>query len=206
MKVFEVVNKLEVLRGKSSLSASDKSDIQMMYREILDKDFLKTSCNDCYHDAIIEMYVYLKRNGKMKERSNYSLKNGVLLQMGFGSNEMYTNDNLTDEIAERYLSKNPKGILLFSVVPTDYEERVERRMSVQSEYDQDMLMSIIDTFKSGVSDKAVMDTYKDYQVSGKKVTKKVLVSHVNKALEIIADMEPEDKNEGTDLTSNKAEE
>lgn len=206
MEVFEVVNKLEALRGKSSLSASDKSDIQMMYRETLDKEFLKTSCNDCYHDAIIEMYVYLKRNGKMKERSNYSLKNGVLLQMGFGSNEMYTNDNLTDEIAERYLAKNPKGFLLFSVVPTDYQERIEKRMSTQSEYDQDMLMSIIETFKSGVSDKAVMDTYKDYQINGKKVTKKVLLAHVNKALKIIADMEPEESGDDTDSITDKTEE
>lgn len=47
----------------------------------------------------------------MKEKSSYALKNGVLLQVGFGSSEMYTNNNLTDEAAERYLAENPKGIV-----------------------------------------------------------------------------------------------
>ena len=41
----------------------------------------------------------------MKEKCNYILKNGVLLQPEFGSNKMYTNDNLTDEVAEKYLAK-----------------------------------------------------------------------------------------------------
>lgn len=56
----------------------------------------------------------------MKEKSNYALKNGVLLQVGFGSSEMYTNDNLTDEAAERFLAENPKGIVLFALTPSNW--------------------------------------------------------------------------------------
>ena len=37
------------------------------------------------------------------------IENGVLLQVGFGSSEMYTNNNLTDEAAERYLAEILKG-------------------------------------------------------------------------------------------------
>ena len=68
--ILEVVSKLEVLRGQVALSTSDKSDIELMYQQVLGKDFVKTSCNDCYHDAVIEMYLYLKRTGNMKEKSN----------------------------------------------------------------------------------------------------------------------------------------
>lgn len=109
MLVLEMVDKLKRLGDKVSLSSSDKSDIELMFHEVLGRTFTKTSCGDCYRDAVIEMYSYLKRYGKMKEKSSYALKNGVLLQVGFGSSEMYTNNNLTDEAAERYLAENPKG-------------------------------------------------------------------------------------------------
>lgn len=107
MLVLEMVDKLKRLGDKVSLSSSDKSDIELMFHEVLGRTFTKTSCGDCYRDAVIEMYSYLKRYGKMKEKSSYALKNGVLLQVGFGSSEMYTNNNLTDEAAERYLAENP---------------------------------------------------------------------------------------------------
>lgn len=51
----------------------------------------------------------------MKEKSSYALKNGVLLHE-FGSAEMYTNANLTDEVAENYLSRNPKGTTFLQVI------------------------------------------------------------------------------------------
>lgn len=63
----------------------------------------------------------------MKEKTLYKLKNGALLQMGFGSGEFYTNINLTDEAAERFLGMNPEKINLFSVIPDDWKERVEKR-------------------------------------------------------------------------------
>ena len=108
MELKEVVDKLKELGDLPSYSSSDKSEIERLYKEVLGKEFTKTSCNDCYRDAVIEMTVYIKKNNRMKEKCNYILKNGVLLQPEFGSNKMYTNDNLTDEVAEKYLAKNPK--------------------------------------------------------------------------------------------------
>ena len=105
MELKEVVDKLKELGGLPSYSSSDKSEIERLYKEVLGKEFTKTSCNDCYRDAVIEMTVYIKKNNRMKEKCNYRLKNGVLLQPEFGSSEMYTNDNLTDEVAESILPK-----------------------------------------------------------------------------------------------------
>lgn len=74
MTVLEVVDKLKELGDKLPLSSSDKSDIEVMYHEVFGRTFIRTSCSDCYRDAVIEMYSYLKKYGKMKEKSNYALK------------------------------------------------------------------------------------------------------------------------------------
>lgn len=110
MLVLEMVDKLKRLGDKVSLSSSDKSDIELMFHEVLGRTFTKTSCGDCYRDAVIEMYSYLK-DMENERKIKLCIENGVLLQVGFGSSEMYTNNNLTDEAAERYLAENPKGIV-----------------------------------------------------------------------------------------------
>ena len=124
MTVEEALNKLKELGGQSSYSSSDKSAIASLYQEVLDKTFVRTSCGDCYHDAVIEMYSYLRTHGKMKEKS---------LQMGFSSSEMYTNANLTDEAAERYLAKNPGDIKYFSRSPEDWKARAEKRATEKAD-------------------------------------------------------------------------
>lgn len=133
----DVFNRLKELEKASAFSASEKQEIETMYKDVLDKVFVRTSCNDCYKDAVFEMYAYLKKNGKMKEKSIYKLKNGALLQMGFGSGEFYTNANLTDEAAERYLSMKPQGIYLFAVYPDDWQARVEERMNPKKDEAED---------------------------------------------------------------------
>ena len=63
MTVLEVVDKLKELGDKLPLSSSDKSDIEVMYHEVFGRTFIRTSCGDCYRDAVIEMYSYLKKYG-----------------------------------------------------------------------------------------------------------------------------------------------
>lgn len=184
--ILEVVSKLEVLRGRVALSTSDKSDIELMYQQVIGKDFVKTSCNDCYHDAVIEMYLYLKRTGNMKKKSNYTLKNGVLLQAEFGSNTMYTNANLTDEVAENYLAKNPKGEILFASLPTDWEDRVKKRISLEIEMNEELINTLIETLKSGATLTSIKESFKSYAINGKKVTAKVLDTHLKAAKELVA--------------------
>lgn len=70
MEVIDVVNRLKELGSIASLSSSDKAEIESLYALVLDKKFVRTSCSDCYRDAVIEMSVYLNKNGKMKENQN----------------------------------------------------------------------------------------------------------------------------------------
>lgn len=118
-----ISKRLKDLGSMCKYSPSEREEIESLYLEVLDKKFVRTSCNDCYKDAVFEMYAYLKKNGKMKEKTLYRLKNGALLQMKFGSGEFYTNANLTDEAAERFLGINPEKVNLFSVVPDDWKVR-----------------------------------------------------------------------------------
>ncbi|MCP3894831.1 MAG: hypothetical protein GY706_09415 [Bacteroides sp.] len=132
MKVVDAIQKLEELRGCKVLSASNMQDVEQLYKEVLDKEFVKTSCRDCYNDAIIEMMLYIKKYEKMKEKCNYALKNGVLLQLKFGSDEFYTNANLTDEVARKYLTDHPDDANLFSKIPEDhYAPNPKTRMAEQ---------------------------------------------------------------------------
>lgn len=189
MEVIDVVNRLKELGSIASLSSSDKAEIESLYALVLDKKFVRTSCSDCYRDAVIEMSVYLNKNGKMKEKSEYGLKNGVLLQMGFGSAEMYTNANLTDEVAEKYLAKYPDNIKYFSKKPEDWEERVKSRKSGSVVIDDELVSLMVESMKDGVTSKSIQEEFKGYKISGKTITKKSLTAHVNKALEVFAAMQ-----------------
>lgn len=119
-----IKNRLKELSGKSAYSFDEKKEIEALYKDVLDKTFVKTSCSNCYHDATIEMYSYLNRHNKMKEKTLYALKNGALLQLGFGNGEMITNANLTDKLAEKYLRMNPNGHIFFSKLPEDWKNRI----------------------------------------------------------------------------------
>lgn len=187
MEVIDVVNRLKELGSIASLSSSDKAEIENLYALVLDKKFVRTSCSDCYHDAVIEMSVYLNKNGKMKEKSEYGLKNGVLLQMGFGSSEMYTNANLTDEAAEKYLAKYPDNIKYFSKKPDDWEERVKSRKDGNVVINDELVSLMVESMKDGVSSKSIQEEFKGYKISGKNITKKILTAHVNKAMEVFAE-------------------
>lgn len=180
MSYEEVVNRLEELRSQKGFSSSDKSEIEVMYHEIMSKDFVRTSCSDCYRDALIEMYITLKKTGKMKEKSSYTLKNGVLLHE-FGSAEMYTNANLTDEVAENYLSRNPKGINLFAGYPQDWKDRVKKRANPGRTLNEGLMFALIDAMQEGKTPDALKEEYKEYQIDGRKISAKLLTAHLKEA-------------------------
>lgn len=127
MSVDEAVLILTELKGRidSGLYSMDKAQVANLYNEVLGKTFKPTSCRDCYRDAVIEMILYLKKNGAMKEKCQYSLLNGAIIRE-FGTGKVYSNANLTDKVAEAWLRKYPQQIKMFATYPADWQERVSR--------------------------------------------------------------------------------
>lgn len=115
-EAIEAVVRLKECLKKGTFSAEQKNEITLLYREVLGKEIKVCNCKDRYSDALIEVYLYLKRNDTMKTACRYRLKSGVVIQV-FGKSGVYTNDNLTDEVAVDYLKKYPKAVDLFEYVP-----------------------------------------------------------------------------------------
>lgn len=127
MKIDEAISRIAELRGRvtSGLSSMEKAEVARLYGEVLGKEFRQTSCRDCYRDACIEMELYLRKNGAMKEKSRYVLLNGVIIRE-FGTGKVYSNANLTDKVAEDYLRQYPDQIKMFAAYPDDWVKRVNK--------------------------------------------------------------------------------
>lgn len=93
---------------------------------MLGKHIRTCNCKNKYEDAIAEIYHYLKKEGKMKVQSRYILKSGVVIQPK-GSSKVYTNDNLTDEVAQAFLVERPNAVGLFVYIPTAEKTTKKKR-------------------------------------------------------------------------------
>ena len=124
MELDDVKRLIEELRGRfdSPFSSEDKETIERLYASVCGKVFKPTSCQRCYHDAFIEIVCYIKRNGKMAEKSNFRLKAGAIIHSPlFEDGKVFTNENMTDEVAMRYLAKYPGQVGLFQAMPKDFK-------------------------------------------------------------------------------------
>lgn len=125
MELAEVNKIIEDLKGHfdAPFSSSDKSRIESLYYEVIGKTFVPTSCQQCYHDGLIEIYHYIKKYGKMAEKLNYRLKAGAIINCpAFMGGKVFSNDNLTDEVAKNYLKQFPDNVELFQKVPEEEDK------------------------------------------------------------------------------------
>jgi len=120
MELEEARRIIEDLKGRfdTPFSSFDKETIEELYYEVTGKSFVPTSCQQCYHDALVEIVYFLNKNGKMAEKLNYRLKAGAIINCpAFMGGKVFSNDNLTDEVAQNYLEQFPDNVELFQKVP-----------------------------------------------------------------------------------------
>lgn len=130
MSVEEAKELLTPLANKhGKYTSGEKSSIEELYSLVLDKPFKKTSCNDCYHDGAIEALVYLRKYNKFRDLSSmeYILKSGAIIRFEVAGH-VYTNNDLTTDVAERYIGMDLKNIKWFAKYPENWQERVEARL------------------------------------------------------------------------------
>ena len=120
MTYTEATEEAERLRQAYDRSYTEKEKrmVARLYMEVLGKEFRPTSCQQCYHDALIEVYLYLKNNKTMAKKCNYRLRAGFIISCpDFKSGKIFTNANLTDAVAKEYLQKYPKQEKMFQKLP-----------------------------------------------------------------------------------------
>ena len=123
MELEEAKAIIEELKGRfdNPFSSYDKNQIEKLYFAVLGKTFVATSCQQCYHDALVEVIHYIKNNNKMAEKKNFVLRAGVIINCPtFQGGKVFSNDNLTDEVAEEYLKAFPEQAVLFDELPDDF--------------------------------------------------------------------------------------
>ena len=81
------------------------------------------------------------------------------------------------------------NIKYFSKKPDDWEELVKSRKDGNVMINNELVSLMVEAMKDGVSSKSIQEEFKGYKIFGKAITKKVLTAHVNKALEVFADMQ-----------------
>ena len=115
-EVFERVTVLWNAGDVRPYSDAERVEIEKMYTAVLGCQIRTCNCSEKWRDAVIEIYVYLKKNGTMHTTSQYILKAGVVIQPD-GTSDVYTNANLTDAVAAEFLQKYPAAKGLFEKIP-----------------------------------------------------------------------------------------
>lgn len=74
----------------------------------------------------------------MAEKSNYRLRAGAIINCPtFMGGKVFTNDNLTDEVAKNYLEKFPDNEDLFQKIPEDDQNAGDGKGGKKSDNNSD---------------------------------------------------------------------
>lgn len=124
--------------NKGGFSMSDREFIEKSYFMVLNKYFKKTTCGQCYEDALIEINVEYKRTKTLNKMSNFSLKNGVILRTN-DIPEIMSFKNTTDELSLKFLRSYPDFIDFFAVYPENWKELanpVEKKAKIEPKVEE----------------------------------------------------------------------
>lgn len=119
-------------RYQDGFSSLDRSLLDSLYFNIFGREITNRGCSDCYRDAYMEILIYLKRNKAMPKKSDFVLKAGAIITF-FGEPKCYSNANITDEAALRFLALNPSNEKLFEKLPEGWRSRLPKSDASEAE-------------------------------------------------------------------------
>lgn len=136
MTIENARQQAEALKARldGAFSAADKQTIRRLYYEVMGRSLRQTSCQRCYHDAVIEVCLRLRNMKNMEKRSRYRMRAGFVISCPtFHKGKIFTNDNITDEIAEEYIEKFPMKAAMFDeVMPKEVKPEAEKVEEVEN--------------------------------------------------------------------------
>nr|DAH95583.1 MAG TPA: hypothetical protein [Bacteriophage sp.] len=154
MTYKEATAKVSELKARfdSPFDATDKAVIETLYFEVTRKRLVPTTCQQCYHDALIEIHLKLKKEKAMPKTCNYAMKAGFIISCpDFYHGKIFTNENLTDKVAHEYLTKYPHMESYFQKIPS--EELIENKQPAGSDSGADETPGEVPAGKPAGSDK-----------------------------------------------------
>lgn len=98
--------------GDCVFSVEDKTLIEEAYQSLLHRSVRRCNCRSRYADALVELLSQIKKANNMNK---YILKAGALIWLG---DDCYTRNNITDDVAKRYLELHPDATRHFETIPT----------------------------------------------------------------------------------------
>lgn len=119
-------------RYQDGFSSLDRLLLDSLYFNIFGREITNRGCSDCYRDAYMEILIYLKRNKAMPKKSDFVLKAGAIITF-FGEPKCYSNANITDEAALRFLALNPSNEKLFEKLPEGWRSRLPKSDASEAE-------------------------------------------------------------------------
>ena len=133
--VEALIARLTDLSKQRTYTDEEEREIESLYPRVTQFIFRRNSkCANCHRDACIEMIYFLRKNNKFRDKLHYVLRNGVVIQLGFGSSEFYTNANIDDAVAIAYLREHPENISYFQRYPENWREQIaEEKKEVTNE-------------------------------------------------------------------------
>lgn len=198
MNYEEIKRRVSAWGTQFEFSTADRAAIEQMYFDVLGKHIRNCNCPDRYRDAVIELRIFTKNHLTM-EKAKYVLKAGVVIQPS-GTSEVYTNDNLTDAVAEQFLKERPGARGLFEVIPnTAAEEKgPENEKEAANSADIDALRAENESLKAEL---AKMTEYRNRAVADLDA----LVKKIEESNIVLEPREPEKTAEEESDDANKGE-
>lgn len=149
MNYEEIKRRVSAWGIQSEFSTSERSTIEEIYFAVFGRTIPNCNCPNRYRDAVIELRIFIKNHSTM-EKSKYVLKAGVVIQPS-GTSDVYTNDNLTDSVAEQFLKERPGARGLFEVIPnsTDADKGPENGKEAAKEANLDAVRAEVESLKAG---------------------------------------------------------
>ena len=127
MTTLTRLRSLLIAGGDDSVyNEEDREIIAMLYLSECGKAIRQCNCRDRYTDAVIETFITLKKRGIMANEQTYKLRPGVIIWVG---TTVYSNNNLTDDVAAAYLETHPEARGKFERVPETYQSPAEEELA-----------------------------------------------------------------------------
>lgn len=118
-EALRLYNEVSGVVGYAPIPETIKGYIRRLYKHFVGEPLKRCNCPDMYNDALLLITLKIKKMATNEQK--YKLKRGVVIQLS-GTNDVYTRDNLTDEVAREYLAKFPKKTKLFDAIPEEPTE------------------------------------------------------------------------------------